>query len=113
MDSELQGAFNDVRDLCDGSEPDSLHVLVDAARKWERLGFTRCDTCDGRGSYPPMTRQVCPTCKALGWLIPDTMIEAAADELEKHLPENVQPYGLRLAESALVAAFSGEAPDGQ
>ena len=34
MDSELQAAFDDVRDLCDGSEPDSLHVIVEAARKY-------------------------------------------------------------------------------
>ena len=34
MDSELQDAFDDVRDLCDGSEPDSLHVIVEAARKY-------------------------------------------------------------------------------
>ncbi len=33
MDRELQAALEDVRDLCDGSEPDSLHVIVDAARK--------------------------------------------------------------------------------
>ena len=32
--SDLQAAFDDVRDLCDGSEPDSLHVIVEAARKY-------------------------------------------------------------------------------
>ena len=97
--------------------------IVEAARRWERLGLTRCDTCEGSGylaqeSTGSPADVSCPDCSGFGWLIPDTMIEAAADAVwidgfndENGNVANWKPKFLR---AVLVAAFTNtEAPDGQ
>ena len=140
MDSELQKAIAwvDSGPVVVGAK--HINALAEAAREWERLGLTRCDTCGGSGWVSKTASQFeidnnvttdlepsqmmsfpCDNCSGLGWLIPDTMIEAVVKPLIDFLtPRDHQGTGLNtetyrmVAKAALVAAFTvTEAPDGQ
>ncbi len=89
MDSELQAALAwvDSGPVVVGAK--HMNAVAEAAREWERLGLTRCDTCGGSGDLPAAPGLLsggtitidCSDCSGLGWLIPDTMIEAAVNGL--------------------------------
>ncbi len=118
MDSELQKALAWVDSGPGVVGAKHINALAEAAREWERLGLTRCDTCGGskylaQESTGSPADVSCPACEGLGWLIPDKMVEAAANTLngDGYYPED---FHRDMARTALVAAFTvTEAPDGQ